>query len=94
MSISGQVEALPIPETGPVLFVLRVPDPAGDHTREDLEACAASLRQAGQKVAPGRGHAVILVGDIRLEALSEAELRGLGLQHISTATSDLRQELK
>lgn len=87
------VEALAIPETGRVLFVIHVDD---EQLAEDGgEAVVADVWRLAQEAAGDRAHVAVLTSGLTLDVLTDEDLKPLGLQRIPAekprmlSTSDL-----
>lgn len=74
------MQAVPIPQTGHVLFVLSVPDEAlADDAAEGL---VADVYRIASELAPDRAHVAVMTGGLTLDVLTDEQLEPLGLQRI------------
>lgn len=80
------VQALAIPETGPVLFVIHVDD---EQLAEDGgEAVVADVWRLAQEAAGDRAHVAVLTSGLTLDVLTDEDLKPLGLQRIPARQID------
>lgn len=80
--LQANLDAVPVPAEGPVMFVLTLDYHDGQLPEHDVQLVEA-LRGLVEQIAPGRATAVVLPHGMTLEALSDTNLAAIGLARVS-----------